>query len=181
MCHLSSRASLPKNFERGHALAASSAFTLTLRNGSKPRAVLLKQGLVCGSRGQMLLQPIWLPLGGCVDLCIQFDPHHLVTRLADTFNVQAALQAYSARGGSFTADEALTWQQKALTSKLDNVSWARQLAAAPLTAQALLRSHPNLFFWLQRHNGFRLVIFFFLWYGRCCLRLGPDRSRSGKS
>ena len=54
--------------------------------------------------------------------------------------MQAALQAYSARGGSFTADEALTRRQKALTSKLDDVSWARQLAAAPLTAQALLRS-----------------------------------------
>ena len=54
--------------------------------------------------------------------------------------MQVALQAYSARGGSFTADEALTRRQKALTSKLDDVSWARQLAAAPLTAQALLRS-----------------------------------------
>ena len=79
-------------------------------------------------------------LGGCVDLCVQLDPHYLDTRLADTSNVQAALQAYSARGGSFTADEALTRRQKALTSKLDDVSWARQLAAAPLTAQALLRS-----------------------------------------
>ena len=63
VCHLSSRASLSKTStnECGHALAASPASTLTLRNGSKPRAVLLKLGLVCGLRGQMLLRPTWLP------------------------------------------------------------------------------------------------------------------------
>ena len=97
-------------------------------------------GLVLRSAGADAPAAYLASLGGCVDLCVQLDPHYLDTRLADTSNVQAALQAYSARGGSFTADEALTRRQKALTSKLDDVSWARQLAAAPLTAQALLRS-----------------------------------------
>ena len=48
--------------------------------------------------------------------------------------------------------------------------WLYWILCCPLLAPlALLNSYQSF---AQR--------FFFLWYGRCCLKLGPDRSRSGK-